>query len=412
MSIINQIFTSRMRTGICGEYLGDALFREKSPLQRDPNLFSHMIIGVGEIMCSPWRSRTIPRSLSLIQAAQNNNTLIVQALLTKGRVSNLSKGIAFILAMIHGNQNIAQNLLKDDWMTSPCIYRCARHVALQQEQCSTRLIIWAQMERLRFHFLERDLRKGVLLSWNDRVRLAIENHAFSDEEFLKLIWEGYHQGLLNTRTDAWLGDTILILTAKARETQTCIPLMIKLGCNPAIQDSIGNTALIWAIANGNNEIAMTILLYERTEGEARPISYLDIPGYKGNTGLHLAVAKGYKDQTADGRMLRCANLEIVKELIARGADVHRPNLDGNTPLHLACARRDLKMMLSLLLAGARLDLMNQEHKTPRELFEIDFDSACAILNRTVGGPHYYLRRQEFDLAHMQGLCLIQKFSHP
>ena len=78
-------------------------------------------------------------------------------------------------------------------------------------------------------------------------------------------------------------------------------------------------------------------------------------------------------------------------------------------MHLACIRRDLAEMLALCFANARSHLLNLEGKMPHELLSLDFDSACAKLNQTVGGRHFYLNRQEFERAPEQVLLMMQKF---
>jgi len=259
-------------------------------------------------MTAPWRSRMIPRNFSLIQAAQSNYTDMFCALLASGPVSDLSKGISFIYAMKRGNKEIAESTLQtNDWMISPFIYRCARHVVLQQKKSRNQFAIWWHMESIRFQPMERKWRSGASLLWNDRVRLAAHIPNFPEMDFFNLLQEGCRQGWLNIRTDTWTRDTGLMLMSKADKFRTWIPSMIQLGCNPAIQDDTENTALIWAIANANNEVAMTILSCEQSK------ACLNISGYKGNTALHLAIAKGYTDRSADGRPLTCSNLEIVKK---------------------------------------------------------------------------------------------------
>ena len=56
------------------------------------------------------------------------------------------------------------------------------------------------------------------------------------------------------------------------------------------------------------------------------------------TALHLACAEGYA--------------AVANELVAHGADVNAPTVDGTTPLHLACARRSAALVQLLLESGA------------------------------------------------------------
>jgi serine/threonine-protein phosphatase 6 regulatory ankyrin repeat subunit B len=59
------------------------------------------------------------------------------------------------------------------------------------------------------------------------------------------------------------------------------------------------------------------------------------------------------------------NLEIVKELLAKGADVSTTTSSGYTPLHLACSKSNLKMIAKLLLDnGANVNTTNEDGDTP------------------------------------------------
>lgn len=118
--------------------------------------------------------------------------------------------------------------------------------------------------------------------------------------------------------------------------------------NLLVQDHFwNNTPLIWAVANAANSNAMEII---NRAGEG---TYLDVQGLGGNTALHLAVGKGYKDRSADGDKLQFSNLEIARKLLEKGCNPNIQNRAGNTALHLACARHDTAMIEALLQQGAR-----------------------------------------------------------
>lgn len=65
---------------------------------------------------------------------------------------------------------------------------------------------------------------------------------------------------------------------------------------------------------------------------------------KNQTPLHIAILKGYTD--------------IVKRLIAAGADVNRPDSNGNTPAHWACLTDNVEMLLILEKAHAEGEAKN------------------------------------------------------
>jgi hypothetical protein len=55
--------------------------------------------------------------------------------------------------------------------------------------------------------------------------------------------------------------------------------------------------------------------------------------------------------------------------------------NGNTALHIACIRRDVKSIEMLLNYGADLGLKNIEGKTPEEMLNMSFVEAKKIIAR-------------------------------
>ena len=53
-------------------------------------------------------------------------------------------------------------------------------------------------------------------------------------------------------------------------------------------------------------------------------------------------------------------LELVILLLARGADIHATNSDGNTPLHNPCSSGDLDVIRYLIDSGAKLSTITQD----------------------------------------------------
>ena len=106
---------------------------------------------------------------------------------------------------------------------------------------------------------------------------------------------------------------------------------------------------------------------------------------KMDTALHWAASSGVK--------------EIVKLLIAFGADIRFVNALGQTPLHSACLSKKSSAVFLLLEAGAEITVTDQEGKSPRGLVELrghptDKDAAeiLALLDnppplRNMGGLH-------------------------
>lgn len=224
------------------------------------------------------------------------------------------------------------------------------------------------------------------IEWSKKVRA----NRYNREAARTLIEEGNKLGLLNKKFILFLrGTSFHYFSASNRKE--FIPLLIKYGVDLSSRDGFGNTGLIWSIANAGNEIAMEIL---KLGGSG---SYLDEQCNRGNSALHLAVGKGYKTISADKERLKFSNLEIVQQLIALKSNVNLANNDGNTPLHLACLRRDSDMIKALLDTGAVRSIKNKKGELAEDLLKYDHPLAYKIIEQTVNA--FLLSENE----HEQGL---------
>lgn len=212
--------------------------------------------------------------------------------------------------------------------------------------------------------------------------------------------EGQAQGYLKHRFACWKGQTIL--SRIAFDTfEAYIPQIIAAGVNLSAQDEsdfCGNTALHWAIANAQNRAALQIIT---SGGEG---SYLNVQCYKGNTPLHLVIAKGYVDRSAHNEALTVSNFELTQKLLEHGADPNLKNHLGNTPLHLAFLRRDVPTIQALLAKGADSTLCNNNGKTALDLLELDYYDAIAILTETV--TPFLLNKREREANRLNARNLI------
>lgn len=181
--------------------------------------------------------------------------------------------------------------------------------------------------------------------------------------------------------------TIFHHLAKSKNPVQFVDVLVRNGIDFSIQERgpYYNTPLMWAIADGQNEMAKEIL--SRMPRSQAASLYLQ--GYKGNTILHLIVGKGYTTQTKDGESVSCTNAELLALAVRRGADVNLANEKGNTPLHLAYARRDHAMVKFLIAHGADQTAVNKEGVTPKDMLYLgstpkeSYSNAKKILDESV-----------------------------
>lgn len=162
--------------------------------------------------------------------------------------------------------------------------------------------------------------------------------------------------------------TIFHELAKAGHPTAFVDVLVKNGINFSVQeDGTHNTPLLWAIANGKNDMAKEILSRLPT---SQKISLNVRSNLKDNTALHVIVGKGYTTTTFSGETVSCSNAELLALAISKGADVNAANSHGNTPLHLAYARRDIGMVKTLLANGANRNYLNNTGLRPKEMIRL------------------------------------------
>lgn len=197
----------------------------------------------------------------------------------------------------------------------------------------------------------------------DARRLINDKDAAAFEEFIKA-----NKDRIND-TFTLIGGTILHELAVKGKPIEFVAILAQYGANFNVQDKLGNTPLLWAIANGHNLMASKLIEFPQN---------LNLKGF-GNTPLMLVIAKGYKDKTKDGAKVEVSALQIVEALLSRGALPNIPHRDNLTALHLAYARRDKEMQRLLLSNKADPRSRDAHGRLPHEMAKLPLDEVKSLL---------------------------------
>ncbi|KAM7349030.1 histone-lysine N-methyltransferase G9a [Cochliomyia hominivorax] len=154
------------------------------------------------------------------------------------------------------------------------------------------------------------------------------------------------------------------------------------------QDDGGWTAMVWAAELGHTEIVSLLL-----QQGADP----NICDNDNNTVLHWAVLQNH-------------DLDTITVLLKAGINCNIQNVEGETPLHIACRLSSKKLCLLLIFNGADLMIRNRSDELPYDCIQ-DEHSECA---RHVGFQmemHALHRRRSNivcgDISNGRELCPIQ-----
>jgi ankyrin repeat protein len=142
-----------------------------------------------------------------------------------------------------------------------------------------------------------------------------------------------------------------------------VDLLLKKGANIEVQDKYGLTPLHYAVQERLTEIVNLLLDHN---------AQTDTKSNNGSTPLHRAtVVMNEADRTPEGIQTR---QEIIHSLLNQGADINARDGFGCTPLHYAVQYLNQEAIVLLLLErDAKIDIKNNEGKTPLGLAKIEYD---------------------------------------
>ncbi|CAH1391379.1 unnamed protein product [Nezara viridula] len=188
------------------------------------------------------------------------------------------------------------------------------------------------------------------------------------------------------RNDNWM--TGLLLLAKANpfisNTYGAIPYQMAAVATDASIPGMMNTTLLawfagWRSLNDREVLSRNYI----TNGYYVELSRMCIEGWidpnlgdannRRNTVMHIAATSQWNHPM------------VVQALVRCGANVNIPNLDGNTPLHLAISNVNAASTLALLLHGADPYISNTAGQTPYALAQ---QSTNAYIKSLFSAPRF------------------------
>jgi hypothetical protein len=132
---------------------------------------------------------------------------------------------------------------------------------------------------------------------------------------------------------------------------------------------LGNTPLMWAIANAKNEFAFDLIEQSKSSNVDIGIDHISVAG---TNALHLATAKGYIKEDKDDKI---PNSLLINKLIESGAN---PNIEtslGLSALDIGVLRADSELVKSILLSSKSKIEKHTILKAIEKIDLISFDEA-------------------------------------
>lgn len=161
-----------------------------------------------------------------------------------------------------------------------------------------------------------------------------------------------------------------------------------------------NTLLLWLVANAKNEHALELL--DAVKSKLYCKEMLDAVSMHGTAAIHVIVGKGYRNLSADKEVLSVSNLDLLKKIIELGVDINiQINIDpdifedekynlgqGNTALHIACARKDIAFINFLLEHGADPALKNKKGESAFDMLRMKKEHAKIFVDSVVNPNNF------------------------
>ena len=177
------------------------------------------------------------------------------------------------------------------------------------------------------------------------------------------------------------GQTTLHL-ACINDSLDIIRFLLEHSCDQNIADSVGQTPLHIASTKNNLEIAECFLTLQGTDLNAKSMS--------GYTALQYACKNGLTS--------------MVELLMKYHPDITITDKDGNTPIHIACAKKNIEVLQALLNSASTgtFDMVNNAGVTPLHIAcnQSGLDTIKYLVNKKYCSPNCITARGQNTPLHL------------
>lgn len=250
------------------------------------------------------------------------------------------------------------------------IYNAVVHYTVGQSQNLVKLIITGSiivgLAALAGYFPQIGLSYGALLLTGSATACILNYTDIKNK--IRRTLEHLHYQYFVPKQDK-ISDPFFARISHEKLSKQKIQAYINKGVNFNARDSflgLFNTALIWGVANSNVKTVVNLL--NCTNIENLDLDLNDFSKMR-NTALTLSIIKGWDHVDTDSIGNPPRMLHLIKALVNAGANIHKANALGDTPLHIAVLRRDFGAINFLLEKGASLTILNKKGKSPIDMLQ-------------------------------------------
>jgi ankyrin repeat protein len=212
-----------------------------------------------------------------------------------------------------------------------------------------------------------------------KVRELINAAADGDtSKVLQILNSGVNVNATFARDESELSGKTALMAASSRGHSVLVKVLIKRGATVDLKHYSGQTALMFAAYSGNESTIRALLeagadvnakLVSFHAGEFTPLSITINTDHPHRFEIVRILLEAKAEVNPKGRFIMSPlmhaleNLEMVKLLVAHGADVNQKNFRGATPLMGAAVGKDAAVVKYLIEKGADVKARDQDGNT-------------------------------------------------